>query len=76
MNSTDEQALAVASSAVEVLGAKLGIQLDPQLVAFLAGRVVEIVAGSAWREAQASGKAAAEAIKTADDAEALMRGEK
>lgn len=74
MNATDEQAMVVASEAVSKLGATLGIQLDPQLVAFLAGRVVEVVASAAWREAQAAGKAAADAIKTADDAEAVMRG--
>jgi hypothetical protein len=76
MNSKDEQAIAVATEAVTKLGDTLGIELNPALVLFLAGRVVEVVVGSAWREAQAAGKAAADAIKTADDAEVVMRGEK
>lgn len=72
----NEQAMNLAVDAVAKLGAELGVKLDTQLVAFLAGRLVESVASTGWRDARAAGQAASDAIKTADDAEALMRGGK
>ncbi len=68
--------LDVAERAITDVAVALGVQVDPLLIAQLAGMVIGVLSGKKWKEAEEAGAARAANITTAEEAEAAAAGRK